>query len=88
MKLRADKFEQLLPATAISLNSNPGYYGVYITVTGASVRWRDDGTDPTTTVGHVIADGGYLEYHGDIRAIRFIQTAATATMNISYYRAD
>lgn len=50
-----------------------------------AVRWRDDGVDPTATVGMVIPAGGELRYDGDLKAIRFIESAASAKLNISYY---
>jgi hypothetical protein len=53
---------------------------------GQGVRWRDDGTAPTATVGMPLAAGAVLEYDGDLTRIRFIQQAATATLNVSYYK--
>lgn len=49
------------------------------------VRWRDDGTDPTASVGMPVAAGSYLSYDGDLKRIRFIQQNASAKINISYY---
>lgn len=49
------------------------------------VRWRDDGTAPTSSVGMPLAAGVSLSYDGDLRAIRFIQQTASATLNVSYY---
>ena len=51
-----------------------------------NVRWRDDGTDPTGTVGMVIFAGQdpWL-YAGNLDNIRFFEDAASATMTISYY---
>jgi hypothetical protein len=50
-----------------------------------SVRWRDDGTDPTASVGMPITAGAYLSYDGDLNRIRFIQQSASAKINVSYY---
>ena len=50
-----------------------------------AVRWRDDGTAPTASVGMPLAVGTSLSYDGDLRAIRFIQQTASATLNVSYY---
>jgi len=50
-----------------------------------SVRWRDDGTNPTTSVGMVLDAGAVLLYDGSLSALRFIETAASAKLNISYY---
>lgn len=50
------------------------------------VRWRDDGVNPTATVGMPLAVGATLVYDGDLTKIRFFQQAATATLNVSYYK--
>jgi hypothetical protein len=49
------------------------------------VRWRDDGTAPTASVGMPLAAGVPLQYDGDLNKIRFIQQTASAKLNISYY---
>lgn len=49
------------------------------------VRWRDDGTDPTASVGMPLAIGVPLQYDGDLTRIKFIETSASAKLNISYY---
>lgn len=53
---------------------------------GQGVRWRDDGTAPTATVGMPLSAGSVLMYDGDLTRIRFIQQAATAILNVSYYK--
>ena len=50
-----------------------------------AVRWRDDGTDPTSAVGMPLAAGVALQYDGDLTKIRFIESTAGAKLNISYY---
>lgn len=50
-----------------------------------AVRWRDDGTAPTATVGMRLPVGQELFYDGDLNKIRFIEEAASAQLNISYY---
>jgi hypothetical protein len=49
------------------------------------VRWRDDGTAPTASIGMPLAVGVPLQYDGDLNGIRFIEQAASAKLNISYY---
>jgi hypothetical protein len=56
-----------------------------ITPLTQTVRWRDDGVDPTSAVGMPLAAGVTLQYDGDLANIRFIQTAASAELNITYY---
>jgi len=50
-----------------------------------AVRWRDDNTAPTAGVGMTLAVGATLQYDGDLTMIRFIEQAASAKLNISYY---
>lgn len=50
-----------------------------------AVRWRDDGTAPTTTVGMVLAAGTSMVYDGNLSAIRFIESAASARLNVAFY---
>lgn len=50
-----------------------------------SVRWRDDGTNPTTSVGMVIAAGETLAYTGNLGAFKVIEVTGTAKLNVSYY---
>ena len=50
-----------------------------------AVRWRDDGVNPTASVGMPIAVGESFNYDGDLKRIRFIQQTTSATLNISYY---
>jgi hypothetical protein len=56
-----------------------------IVAEGAAVRWRDDNTAPTATVGMPLAVGVTLQYDGDLNQIRFIEQTGTAKLNISYY---
>jgi hypothetical protein len=83
-------------ASAIGL-TRPGDNAVFavITVEGAAstdgVRWRDDATPPTGTVGMPIAAGATLTsapfvYSGDLTAIQFITSGGSPKVNISYYR--
>lgn len=49
------------------------------------VRVRTDGTNPTGSVGILLSAGGLYEFGSDeIAAARFIQTAASASLNIDF----
>lgn len=50
-----------------------------------AIRWRDDGTNPTASVGMPVAAGSYLSYDGDLNRIKFIEQSASAKINVSYY---
>lgn len=56
-----------------------------ITPETQAVRWRDDGVDPTASVGMPLAAGVTLQYDGDISNIKFIEQTAGAKLNITYY---
>lgn len=57
-----------------------------IAVESQGIRWRDDGVAPTASVGMPVAPGAVLIYDGDLTRFRFIQTAGSATVNVSYYK--
>lgn len=65
------------------LNQRPTF--ALITPETQGVRWRDDGVDPTSTVGMPLAAGVTLQYDGDLNKIRFIEQTGSAKLNISYY---
>jgi hypothetical protein len=59
-----------------------------ITVSGQSVRYRDDGTAPDATHGVVLPVGNpALQYSGNLSALQFIETTASATLDVLYYKA-
>lgn len=52
---------------------------------GIGVRYRDDGTAPTATVGMELLPGAATPYVGDLSKLQFIQVSATAKLNVLYY---
>jgi len=50
-----------------------------------AVRWRDDGTAPTSTVGMPVAVLTPTAYYGDLNKIRFIEQSASAKLNVTYF---
>lgn len=80
------KYEQLTSlASATALTVPEGARFALVQAETQAVRWRDDGTDPTGTVGVKIVVDAVLEYHGDLTKIRFIEAAASAKLSVSYY---
>jgi len=73
-----------VPVTDPSGNKQQPTFALIIAETQA-VRWRDDGTAPTASVGMPLAVGVPLQYDGDLTKIRFIEQTASAKLNISYY---
>jgi hypothetical protein len=59
-----------------------------IQATGQSIRWRDDATPPTGSVGMRISSGEEFWYTGNLDAIQFIEEATSAQLNISYYSSE
>lgn len=51
-----------------------------------NVRWRDDGTNPTSAIGMILVANDILVYSGVMSSIKFIETAASAKLNITYYK--
>lgn len=53
----------------------------------AAVRWRDDGTAPTASIGMPLSNtGSALEYSGSLSKIQFIAQTGSPVLNISYYK--
>jgi hypothetical protein len=79
-------FEQITDMDpAVGLTVPDGAQFASIQCEAADVRWRDDGTEPTSTVGMVLASGETMLYQGDLSAIRFFETSANSVLNVTYY---
>lgn len=82
-------YQQFTVATATALPSIPtGTFEALIVCETQTVRWRDDGTNPTASVGMPLLPNQAFPYMGNaasIAAMRIIQTTATATCNVTYY---
>ena len=72
------------PAAGVALPA--GARLAVISCTAQAVRWRDDGTAPTATVGMPLAVGVQFTYSGDLSAIKFIEQASGAVLNVSFYK--
>ena len=71
-------------ATALTIPNGADYAVAY--VEGASIRFTDDGvTAPTASVGALVAIGQSQPLTA-LKQVQIIQTAATATVTIRYYR--
>jgi hypothetical protein len=58
---------------------------VLIQAQDQNVRWKDDGDNPTSTTGIQLAAGDWFWYNGDLTAIKFIEEAASAKLNLAFY---
>ena len=76
-------------AAAIGLTAATlaGKRGAFITCETNTVRFRWDGTDPTTAVGHIMDDRGYIQIMDKttLENIRFIATGANATLRVTFH---
>lgn len=73
-------------AAASSTSGGPSM--VLLQATGQHIRWTDDGTTPTATVGMLLYAGGDpYPFTGNLAQLQLIQVAATAVLNVSYYSA-
>jgi hypothetical protein len=57
----------------------------------AGFRWRDDGTDPTTTVGQLVSELDPGDFYPgnpqELGPLRIIATGGTAVLNACFYKA-
>jgi hypothetical protein len=80
--------EQIAVLTsAVGFTSIPaGTETVLLQAETQNVRWRDDGTNPTSTVGLILIANTLYEFTvGQLARMKFIEAAATAKLNIAYY---
>lgn len=79
-------YQQITSLSASAALTVPaGATRAIITAEAQGVRWRDDGVAPTASVGMILPVLVTLSYDGDLNRIRFIQQAASAILNVSYY---
>lgn len=50
-----------------------------------SVRWRDDGTNPTATDGFGLDAGEEFLYTGKVAKLRFLEVTAGAVLHAGFY---
>jgi hypothetical protein len=76
----------VLPTAAQNATANvsaPNY--ALIVCETNDVRWRDDGTNPTSSVGSLLKAGQSLKYNGPLASIKFIRVSADATLDVNFY---
>lgn len=73
----------LSSATALTVPSGARF--AFLQAQTADVRWRDDGVDPTASVGMILPFTGspMVWYTGQLSKLRFI--SATGGINVAYY---
>ena len=84
----AGQFALSIPSTgsAVALTPPAGAVSAQITVSGANIRYADDGTSPTTSVGMPVYQASSWFYSGPLSAIKFYAQSGTATLDVLYYK--
>ena len=73
-------------ASAIGLTIPTGAVLALLQAELEAVRWRDDGTSPTSSIGMMLQPGQLpFVYTASLSSIKFIAAAADAVLNVSYY---
>lgn len=73
--------------SAVGLGTIPdGAKLAVIQAEAQNVRYRDDGTNPTTGAGMILVANDILFYTGNFSAIKFIEVTATAKLNVTFYK--
>lgn len=83
-------YEQITGLSAVKTLTVPSYEGIkarkaLIQAETQSVRVRNDGTDPTAAVGLILTANTIFEFAGDLESLEFIETAASAKLNVLYF---
>lgn len=74
----------LASATALTVPTGAQYAIIQNNGTTA-VRYRDDGTDPTASIGQRLPNDKELFYEGNLAALKFIYVTTGAILDIAYY---
>ena len=84
--LEPDSYMQITDlSSVVGLGGGNGRVAL-IQALNQNVRWRDDGTDPTTTVGVRLSAGDSIWYLGDLDKIRLIEETSGAELNVAMYK--
>ena len=77
----------LASATSLTLPTSSTATSALFCVETANVRWRDDGTAPTASVGMVAPYGqACWLYTGNLAQIQFIASSGSPVLDVTYYR--
>lgn len=81
-------FEQKSVAAVAALSvPDTACLEVLVQAEGGDIRWRADGTAPTTSIGMLLRDGETMIVSGfkAIAALKFITVGAAGAVNVSYW---
>ena len=79
--------QQIAPTASTALTVPSGARFALIGTSVQAVRFTDDGTTPTLTVGcRISVEQGPFWYSGDLTALLFFNDVAGALVDVLYYR--
>lgn len=88
INLRPLGYQQITSlSSATALTVPDGTAVVLVTCSTAPCRFRDDGVDPTASVGYPMAIGEERIYAGSPTALKFITQTSGTVLDILYYGA-
>ena len=85
----ADSIQVLTPGTYKDNATSGGADSAFITLATAQIRYRYDGGDPSSTVGHILDTGGILILNGQNQMSNFkaIRTGGSSgVLSVTYER--
>lgn len=87
IQLDALGYQQLTSlSSAVGFTVPAGCVTINVQAETQNVRYRDDGTDPTSTVGMLLYAGAIIPISAaNFSSMKFIETSAGAKLNISCY---
>lgn len=73
-------------SAAVGLTVPSGAQRALLQAESQIVRLRDDGTNPTASVGMILAASAVpFMYEGDLSAVKVIEATASAKLNVTYF---
>ena len=77
-------------STAKGLTVPTGASYAVVQAEDQTVRWTDDGVDPTSSTGMrlVASAGAAVALFTDLSAVKFIEETASAKVNVAYYSLE
>lgn len=82
-------YQQITVSTsAVGLTLPKGAIRAVVGVEAQPLRYRDDGTNPSASVGYLVVAGGTVEVYGSTALSKFkaIRSGGTdAVLNVNYY---
>ena len=75
----------LAASTGLTVPTGASVAVVINGVASTAVRWRDDGTAPTGSIGMYMPPSVYMNFSGNLSSIKFILATGLPFLDVSYY---